>query len=96
MIAQAAGSVIYKALEAGNALVLIDGWDELSTDERDGCFYWLRALREVYGRNPMVIAGPATGYAPLETLGFTPTFLRPWQDGDFSALVERWSKVQRF
>jgi len=95
VVAPVVGTVIYKALDAGNALVLLDGYDELSPAERDQYFHWLRALREVYGRNLMVITGPPTGYAPLESIGFTPTFLRPWQDSDFDTLVERWTSVWR-
>ena len=91
--AQMVGGVIYSALEAGNALILLDGYDELSPDERDRCFHWLRSLVDVHGRNLTIVAGPATGYAALESLGFTPTFLRPWQDSDFDALVERWAAI---
>lgn len=91
--AQMVGSVIYSALEAGNALVLLDGYDELSPAERDRVYHWLRSLRDVHGRNLMVVAGPVTGYAALVSLGFTPTFLRPWQDSDFDALVERWVAI---
>jgi len=88
--AQVVGSVVYAALEAGRALVLLDGYDELSPDERDACYHWLRSLRGTYPSSLMVIAGPPTGYAALATLGFTPTFLRPWQDNDYDTLVERW------
>ncbi len=88
---QVAGSVVYSALEAGRALLLLDGYDELTLSERDGVFHWLRSLVQTYPSSLMVIAGPATGYAPLEALGFTPAFLRPWNDSDAETLVRRWS-----
>lgn len=89
--AQVVGSVIYPVLEAGQALVLIDGYDELSPAARGNYYYWLQEFLASYGQNMVVIAGPATGYDQLVALGFTPTFLRPWREDDFNQLAKRWS-----
>lgn len=90
---QVVGSAIYPALETGTALVLIDGWDELSPAARDGYFHWLRSLCDVYRRNLMVIAGPVEGYDQLADIGFMPTFLRPWRDDDFTTFARRVSAI---
>ncbi|MBN1201591.1 MAG: HEAT repeat domain-containing protein [Anaerolineae bacterium] len=87
---QVVGSVIYPALEAGRALILLDGYDEFSPAAREVYFYWLQQLLAAYGHNLVVIAGPAQGYEPLVTLGFAPTFLRPWREDDFAWLAKRW------
>ncbi|NLX11031.1 MAG: HEAT repeat domain-containing protein [Chloroflexi bacterium] len=88
---QVVGSVLYPELAAGRALILIDGYDELSPAAREPYFGWLRQLIEVYGQNLIVIAGPAEGYRPLTEIGFTPAFLRPWREDDYDRLAHRWA-----
>lgn len=92
---QVVGSAIYPALERGTALVLIDGYDELSPDRRAQYEDWLSALRRTYPDSLMVVAGPVTGYESLEHIGFTPTFLRARMPDDYAALVERWVATWR-
>ncbi len=91
--ARVVGSVIYPALEQGRALVLLDGYDELAPKARETYYFWLQQFLATYGHNMIVIAGPVTGYEPLTTLGFTPTYLRPWQQHDYDELAERWSRL---
>jgi len=93
MTARVAGSVIYPALERGHALVLVDGFDELSPAARAPYLGWLRQLGALYGHNLIVVAGPATGYEALVSAGYTPVFLRAWRDEDYTALAERWAAV---
>ncbi|MCD4686639.1 MAG: HEAT repeat domain-containing protein, partial [Anaerolineae bacterium] len=87
------GTVLYAVLEAGRALVLLDGYDELSASARETYFFWLQQFIAQYGDNMVVIAGPAEGYDPLVTLGFTPTFLRAWREDEYARLVQRWSQA---
>ncbi|NDJ79267.1 MAG: HEAT repeat domain-containing protein [Chloroflexi bacterium] len=89
--AQVVGSVVYPALEQGRALILIDGYDEISLAAREAYYYWLQQLLAVYGRNMVVIAGPASGYEPLVELGFTPTFLRAWRGQEYGLLARKWA-----
>ncbi|MEW6577630.1 MAG: HEAT repeat domain-containing protein [Chloroflexota bacterium] len=91
--ARVAGSVIYPALERGSALVLVDGYDELSPAARELYLGWLGQLAAVYGHNLIVVAGPPSGYERLAACGFTPTFLRAWRDEDYALLAERWVQV---
>lgn len=93
MTARVAGSVIYPALERGRALVLIDGFDELSPAARAPYLGWLRQLGALYGHNLIVVAGPSTGYEALVSAGYTPVFLRAWRDEDYTTLAERWAAV---
>lgn len=90
---QVVGSVIYPALERGQALVLLDGYDELAPAARDAYFYWLQQFVAMYGHNMMVITGPPVGYEQLLTLGFTPTFLRAWREEDYVQLADHWTAV---
>lgn len=89
--ARMVGSVLYPALERGRALILLDGYDDLSPEARETYFYWLQHLLAEYGHNLIVIAGPVTGYDPLLALGFTPTFLRAWREQDYDLLAKRWA-----
>jgi hypothetical protein len=91
--AQVVGSVLYPALESGKALILLDGYDEISPAVRQTYFFWLRQLLSLYGHNLIVITGPAEGYEPLTNLGFTPAYLRMWRKEDYDLLARRWSKA---
>ncbi len=91
--AQIVGSALYPMLEAGRALVLLDGYDDLGPDARRKYYHWLKQFITQYNDNMIVISGPATGYEPLVNLGFTPTFLRAWREGEFARLVERWGQA---
>ncbi|MBN1565461.1 MAG: HEAT repeat domain-containing protein [Anaerolineae bacterium] len=91
--AQVVGNVIYPALASGQALILLDGYDEVAAKVREPYFFWLRQLLATYGHNLIVITGPAEGYAQLSRLGFTPTFLRAWRKVDYNQLARRWSMI---
>jgi HEAT repeat protein len=91
--AQVVGSVLYPAIEKGRALILLDGYDEISPSARQTYFFWLQQLLSLYGQNLIVIVGPVEGYESLANLGFTPTYLRPWRKEDYDLLAKRWSKA---
>lgn len=91
--ARVVGSVIYPALEQGRALVLLDGYDEIAPKARERYYFWLEQLLATYGHNMIVMTGPVTGYEPLTTLGFTPTYLRPWRQHDYDELADLWRKL---
>lgn len=88
---QVIGSVVYPLLEQGRALVLIDGFDELSPSARELLMPWLREFMAQYGHNMIVAAGTVDGFDPLASLGFTPAYLRAWHDDHYAELVQRWS-----
>jgi len=90
---QVIGSVIYPALERGKALMLLDGYDEIHPDLRGAYLNWLEQFVNTYGHNLIVMTGPAEGYEPLRTVGFTPVFLRPWREDDYTTLAKRWSAI---
>lgn len=85
--------LIYNRLNAGTCLVLLDGFDELSTAQWPEKLAWLEEFKALYGQNFIVITGPAEGYDALLNVGFTPLFVRPWSDTDFERLITRWSEA---
>lgn len=85
-------SYVYNRLNNGQALVLIDGLDDLPRHEQTRKLAWLDRFIEAYQDCMIIVTGPATGHYPLMRLGLTPIFLRPWTDLDAQRYVERWAE----
>lgn len=82
---------LYTRLNRGQALVLIDGYDDLPAHEQPRAQAWLKAFLEQYSSNFIIVVGPVHGFGPLADMGFTPVYLRPWNDRDTNAAVTGWS-----
>lgn len=81
----------YERIVSGQALILIDGYDDIPEAERPAKLAWLQAFMREYGRNFMIVAGPTKGYGGLTQSGLTPVFLRPWMDVDTDTATEKWA-----
>ncbi len=84
---------LYRRLDRGQVLLLVDGYDELPNGEQQQKLAWLKALIEQYPNNIVVITGPPHGYGALLHLGLTPVFLRPWHDMDLNRAAELWGEA---
>jgi hypothetical protein len=84
---------VYERLSEGKVLLLLDGLDELSTDDQRRATAWLEAFLAQYSSNFIIVAGPVQGYGALSALGLTPIYLRPWQDYDVQQAVDQWAKA---
>lgn len=82
---------LYKRLNAGEALLLIDGLDSLSAAEQQQKRQWLRALMDTYPDNFFIVSSTPQGHGALVDLGLTPVYLRPFDDLDTETLVRRWA-----
>ncbi|HVO42205.1 MAG TPA: HEAT repeat domain-containing protein [Aggregatilineales bacterium] len=89
--ASALPRLVYNRLSAGRCLVLIDGYDDLSPNQRLEKLAWLQHFLELYPANFVIVTGPVTGFDPLVNLGLTPVYLRAWSDNDYEQLVRRWT-----
>lgn len=89
----------YKLLEEGNALVLIDGYDDLAQNMHTDAMRWMRGLMTCYPDNIFIIAMPPSGYAPLMQEGAVPVHLRPWNDQHISDsvnnIVTQWESFHK-
>jgi HEAT repeat protein len=83
--------MIYRRLNAGTCLMLIDGYEDIPDAQRPEKLAWLQSFVQMYQANFIVVTGPATGYDPLLNVGLTPIFMRAWTDLDFETLVQRWA-----
>ncbi|MCS6836052.1 MAG: HEAT repeat domain-containing protein [Anaerolineae bacterium] len=82
---------IYRLLDEGRALVLIDGYRELEDETRQAIIHWLGQLLEDYGRNRFIIASPSSGYQSLVDIGCAPIFIRPFGPRQHAELALRFN-----
>jgi HEAT repeat protein len=82
---------VHLRLRSGEALLLLDGWDDLPPSHQAEAVKWLKALLTAYPGNRIIATAPATGYRPLVGLGLVATPVAGWTPEDFRALVERWT-----
>ncbi|MGB9777316.1 MAG: HEAT repeat domain-containing protein, partial [Anaerolineae bacterium] len=73
-----AAAPLRQALQAGGALILADGWDELDPAAQEQATSWLVELADTLPGNIWVVAVGAQRYAPLAHAGFVPLHLCPW------------------
>jgi len=79
-----------KYLEAGQAIVLADGWDELPSQQRQRAAEWLAELADSLPGNLWLVAAGARGCAPLTETGFVPLTMAPWDARRVETFAERW------
>jgi HEAT repeat protein/energy-coupling factor transporter ATP-binding protein EcfA2 len=82
-------------VEAGNALVLLDGWDEVPATERPAVTTWIQSLAVAYPANRLVTVAGERSYAPLVEAGFVPLRPTPWTQRQLADLTRRWVEALR-
>jgi HEAT repeat protein len=80
-----------RKLKVGQALLLLDGWNELAVGSRNLCLTWLHHLLELYPAARIFIASDLTGYGRLLELNFTRTQLLPWRQREAEAFAAGWA-----
>jgi HEAT repeat protein len=80
-------------LEAGQAVVLGDGWDELSPQRRQQAAAWLAGLADTLPGNLWLVGAGTRGYARLTEAAFVPLRLAAWDAGRVEAFARRWAKI---
>lgn len=85
---------LYRRLNNGQVLLLIDGFDDLPQTAQASRLAWLRAFVQTYGNNFIIVTGPASGYGALtRVVGLTPIFLRPWSQEEGHLLADKWAEA---
>lgn len=82
---------MYNLLESGNALLLIDGYDDLPETDRTAAMAWIESLIQTYSNNHIVLAMPLHGYGKLVEMGVVPVFLRPWNQTMRLKAAQQWT-----
>jgi HEAT repeat protein len=78
-------------LTDGNALLLIDGMDELPFDQLKGAASYLQVLLDKYPNIRVVVTASAEHMDGLISLGFFPLAVAAWSASDRQAFIHKWS-----
>ena len=84
------GDMLDRKLADGQLLLLLDGWDELSAEERPSICEWLRELIKAQRKLRIFMAADLDGYGPLLEMNFTVTRILPWRLGQVQQLAHQW------
>lgn len=77
-------------LERGRCLVLLDGLDEVKSEERQAIYQWLESFAAEYSENRFVVSSRVVGYTGFQLPGdVAEVVLRPFTE----AQVERYVRV---
>ncbi|HSM55979.1 MAG TPA: HEAT repeat domain-containing protein [Candidatus Sulfomarinibacteraceae bacterium] len=85
-------ALLREKLERGHVLLLIDGWDELSSGGAARVAPWLTALLEQFPQLKAFVAAAEQGYEPLLDLEFTLSGIAPWRAHHALQLGKRWAE----
>ena len=85
--------ILRRYLEAGRAIVLADGWDELPPRQRQQAAEWLAGLIVVSPGNLWLVGAGTRGYAPLTEAGFVPLTLASWNSRQIETFARQWVEV---
>ncbi|MFC5101792.1 NACHT domain-containing protein [Kibdelosporangium philippinense] len=88
---------VHRVLTDGQALLLVDGVDELPVAERNSVRSWLRTLLQTYPQNKVVVTARPGAAAPawLQHEGFAPAALERMSPRDVRELIAYWHKAIR-
>jgi HEAT repeat protein len=78
-------------MKVGQALLLLDGWDELAPGSRSLCLTWLHRLLELYPAGRLLMAVGLRGYGRLLDLDFARTQILPWRQREAEAFAAGWA-----
>ncbi|SMD10123.1 NACHT domain-containing protein [Kibdelosporangium aridum] len=88
---------VHRVLTDGQALLLVDGVDELPVPERNAVRDWLRTLVQTYPENKIVVTARPAAATPawLQHEGFTPAALERMSNRDVRELIAYWHAAVR-
>lgn len=83
--------LLRRKLKAGQALLLVDGWDELSPEQRGFYLAWLTQLFAAYPEARLIMSVGLSGYGRLLDFNFVRTQLLPWRQGEVAEFAAGWA-----
>lgn len=86
-----------RVLKTGQALLLVDGLDEVPQEDREEAHRWLAALLDRYPRTRCVVTVRPMAVEPdwLKYAGFEELRLLPMNDEDITAFIAAWHRAAR-
>jgi len=86
-------SALRQRLEAGQAVVLVDGWDDLSLEDRQRAAPWLADLVDALPGNLWLATAGTRGYGRLAEAGFVPLRLAAWDASQVETFAHQWTEI---
>src|SRR5688572_5024508 len=84
---------IQQTFNNGQALVLIDGFDELDLQGQQGVVEWFKALIQAYPKIKIVTTGCPAQLNGLIGLGFNPLALMAWDTPRNAHFIQQWGEL---
>ena len=84
---------IQQTFKNGQALLLIDGFDELDPQGQRHVVEWFKALLQAYPRIRIVTSGCVDQLNGLISLGFSPLALIAWDAPRASSFIQQWGEL---
>jgi hypothetical protein len=84
---------IQQTLKSGQAMLLIDGFDELDPAGQGHVVDWFRALLQTYPKIRIITTGCPNQLQGLIRLGFSPLALIAWDAPRVSSFVQHWGEL---
>ncbi|MDZ4785146.1 MAG: AAA family ATPase, partial [bacterium] len=82
-------------LQQGKALVMLDGFDELPTEQRRGISYWISQQMQEYDHSIFIITSRPTGYQDyISKRPTVPLFVQKFSQVQQEAFIRRWYLCQ--
>ena len=81
------------AFNSGQALLLLDGFDELAPEGQTKVTNYLKALLQTYPNIHVVTTGCPEQLGGLLNLGFEPLALMPWRASQCDEFIEKWGQL---
>jgi len=95
LIQTGAPGLLQNSIKNGQAILLLDGLDELEAEAKSRCMAWLKTLLEAHPTLRVIITSAPSGYAPLSELEFAAIPLAPWTAAQVAQLAERWTHAAK-
>jgi HEAT repeat protein len=84
---------IQQTFKNGQALVLIDGFDELDPEGQGAVVDWFKSLLQAYPKIRIVTTGCTDQLNGLVSLGFNPLALIGWDAPKTSRFIQQWGEL---
>ncbi len=84
---------IQQTFKSGQALVLIDGFDELDPKGQNDVVEWFKALVQTYPKIRIVTTGCVDQLNGLVSIGFNPLALIAWDARKSARFIEQWGEL---
>jgi HEAT repeat protein len=85
-------NLLRQTMQAGRALLLIDGLDEVSLEFHQEIIRFFRNLFQEYPKIRMVVASSPENFSGMVELGMLPVAMSNWNEKQYLVFIRKWSR----